>query len=78
MPVREIAERFAARFGKLADLRGQERPTAWLSNASLAHQLWEPPQVSEDQLIEWVASWILAGGETLQKPTHFEVRDGKF
>jgi hypothetical protein len=29
-------------------------------------------------MIEWTADWIQNGGETWNKPTHFEVRDGKF
>ena len=72
----------ALRFGELLDrppvIVGQETETAWLSNASLAHQLWGPPSVDEDVLIEWVADWIRAGGETLNKPTHFESRDGNY
>ena len=37
-----------------------------------------PPSVSSDELIEMTADWIRQGGETLDKPTHFEVRDGRF
>ena len=33
---------------------------------------------SVDQMIAWIADWIAHGGATLGKPTHFEVRDGKF
>jgi hypothetical protein len=29
-------------------------------------------------MISWIADWISRGGETLGKPTHFEVRDGRF
>jgi len=29
-------------------------------------------------MIEMVADWIGLGGATLNKPTHFETRDGKF
>jgi hypothetical protein len=29
-------------------------------------------------MIDWTAAWISAGGSRLNKPTHFEVRDGKF
>jgi hypothetical protein len=37
-----------------------------------------PPRVAGEQLLEWVAHWIESGGATLNKPTHFEVRDGRF
>jgi len=34
--------------------------------------------VSAASLMQMVASWIEAGGELLNKPTHFEVADGRF
>jgi hypothetical protein len=34
--------------------------------------------VTSDELLEMVANWVEAGGESLHKPTHFEVSDGKF
>jgi hypothetical protein len=30
------------------------------------------------QLLVWIADWLRRGEATLGKPTHFEVRDGKF
>jgi hypothetical protein len=30
------------------------------------------------QMIHWIADWVMRNGESLNKPTHFEVRDGKF
>jgi len=29
-------------------------------------------------MIDWVARWLLSGGALWDKPTHFEVRDGRF
>lgn len=76
--IREVA----AQFGRLLDrsvcVTGQEAPTAWLNNASRAHQLFGPPSVGVEQLIEWTANWVKRGGAMLGKPTHFEVRDGQF
>ena len=37
-----------------------------------------PPAVSSERLMEMVADWVSAGGASLNKPTHFEVSDGKF
>jgi len=37
-----------------------------------------PPEVSDAQLMEMVADWVESGGASLNKPTHFEVADGKF
>jgi hypothetical protein len=58
--------------------KGIEEATSCLGNASAAHQLFGPHRVATGQLIEWVADWVKNGGETLGKPTHFEVRDGKY
>lgn len=78
LSVREIAERFARRFGKTPKFTGTESNTALLSNASQCSQLLGSSQVSEDQLIEMTANWFSAGGVTLGKPTKFERRDGTF
>jgi hypothetical protein len=56
----------------------EEMPTALLSNAAKAHQMFGCPTVTSTQMIYWTAAWISSGGPRLNKPTHFEVRDGKF
>ncbi len=76
--VRHLAERLARALGREVKIAGQEAESAWLNNAGRSFQLWGYPTVSLDQMIEWTAAWLLQGGETLNKPTHFEARDGKF
>ena len=76
--VRHLAEQLARCLGKEVCLVGKEAETAWISNAGRSFQLWGYPSVSLDQMIEWTAAWLLQGGSTLNKPTHFEARDGKF
>lgn len=76
--IRYLASRFGTFFNKSPNFEGQEAETALLSNASQCHRLFGYPRVSLEQMIEWVAEWVRIGGTTLQKPTHFEVRDGKF
>jgi nucleoside-diphosphate-sugar epimerase len=76
--VRETAQRFGELLGRPPVLVGTEAETALLSNASRAHALFGPPTVSLDQMIAWVAHWLRSGGRTLGKPTHFEVRDGRY
>lgn len=76
--VRWVARKFGERFGFEPVLEGAESETALLSNASLCQKLFGYPQVSVEQMIDWLAAWIEGGGGTLNKPTHFETRDGKF
>ncbi len=76
--VRWAAQRFGARFGVEPLLEGTESETALLNNASHCHKLFGYPSVAVEQMIEWTADWIGMGGATWNKPTHFEVRDGKF
>ncbi|MFV1994272.1 MAG: NAD-dependent epimerase/dehydratase family protein [Verrucomicrobiales bacterium] len=76
--VREVAENFGRIFGKEVRLEGEEKETAWLSCNARSRKLYGAPSVSEEALIEAVAQWVSSGGEVMGKPTHFEVRDGKF
>jgi len=78
LSVRTIAEEFGRRFGWKPIFSGEEDETALLSNAEKAQQLFGPPTVRAEQVIEWVADWISHGGPLLNKPTHFSARDGKF
>ena len=76
--IRYLAGRFGSLFNKPPRFEGEEAETALLSNASRCHRLFGYPRVSLEQMIEWVGEWVRIGGTTLRKPTHFEVRDGKF
>ena len=76
--VRDVAERFGQLLAKPVKLTGSESPTALLSDGSRGHDLYGPPRVSAELLMRWVADWIERGGVTWNRPTHFEVRDGKF
>jgi len=76
--VRYIASRFARLFDKDVVFINEERPTALLNNAAKAANLFGYPSVPLLRMIEWTAHWIKIGGPSLDKPTHFEVRNGKF
>ena len=76
--IRDLATAFASRFDRDVKIEGQEQPTAWLSNASRSHEMFGPPTVPVEQMMDWVAAWLKRGGEVLGKPTHFEVRDGDY
>lgn len=76
--VRWLAERFSERFDKPAQIVGEEAPRAWLNNAARAASLFGYPRVPLKTMIDWQARWIAHGGRSLDKPTHFETRDGRF
>ena len=76
--VRSVAEEFGKRLRKPVRFEGVEATDALLSNAEQAYQLFGHPQVSVEEMITWIADWIVQGGATLAKPTHFEERSGRF
>ena len=43
-----------------------------------AQRLFGRPRVPLAKMIDWQADWIARGGASLNKPTHFETRDGKY
>jgi nucleoside-diphosphate-sugar epimerase len=78
LSIRDLAHRFGEIFGRTPMLVGQEAATALLNNATLCCRMFGAPSVTVEQMIEWTARWIISKGATLNKPTHFESRDGKF
>jgi nucleoside-diphosphate-sugar epimerase len=78
LAVRCVAEELGRLLGKPVTFRGSEAADALLSNGGKAFGLFGRPTVSEEQIVQWIADWQLRGGPTLNKPTHFETRDGRF
>jgi nucleoside-diphosphate-sugar epimerase len=76
--VRESAEWFGSAFGRRARFTGTEGPLALLSDSSRCRERLGGPDVPLSRLREWVAHWVQSGGASLNKPTHFEVTDGRF
>ncbi len=79
LSVRELALEFGQHFGvKPTFVSPTEGPTALLSDVTKARGLFGSPTVQPKEMIEWIANWIRDGGSMLNKPTHFQTRDGKF
>ena len=76
--IRDVAQKFGTLMNKEVRIAGEENGMGYLSNAAQAHALLGQPSVNPDLVIEWIAYWIQAGGESLGKPTHFEAQDGKY
>lgn len=78
LSVHEVCEKIGQSMGKPVSFSGVESKDALLSNAKKSYQQYGTPRVSAEQLIRWTTHWVTHDGETYGKPTHFEVRDGKF
>jgi nucleoside-diphosphate-sugar epimerase len=78
LSVRRVAEEFGRLLDRPVTFTGSEAPDALLSNGQLGHQLFGYPRVGPRQMIAWVAAWVKRGGPTLDRPTHFESREGRF
>jgi hypothetical protein len=76
--VREMAEWFGSLFGRAPRFVNSEGPVALLSDSNRCRALLGEPEVPLTVLRQWVAHWVRSGGASLNKPTHFEVSDGRF
>lgn len=76
--VRNLAARLGERLGRAPVFTGRPGDTALLSNASRCEALFGAPAMPLDGMIEHVTDWVKAGGRALNKPTHFEEREGCF
>lgn len=73
-----VAQEYGKLLGKEPKFVGEAQPTALLSNASEAFRLFGYPRVTLRQMMELTAAWLQGGGTLLNKPTHFQTRNGKF
>ena len=78
MSVRRVGEEFGRLMNREPQFTGTEAPDALLGNAEKYQKYFGRPCVSPEQMLRWTADWVMRGGETLGKPTHFEARDGKY
>jgi len=78
LSVRDLAAKLGARLGRKPIIAGHEEPTAWLTDTSLAVQLFGLPIVDTERLVAWTADWVARAMPSLGKPTKYEVRDGRY
>ncbi len=76
--VRKIAVAFGKLFGKTPAFVNEEETTALLSNAAESARLFGEPATSLEQMMGLLAEWLKQGGKTINKPTHFQEREGQF
>lgn len=78
LSVREVASEFGRLSGIKPVFINAESETALLSNSTEAYRLFGRPEVPASKIIKWIYEWLKSGNRVLGKPTHFEVRDGKY
>lgn len=76
--VKWLAEEFGKLFNTTPIFKNSENPDALLSNAAECFKLFGYPNVTLMQMIELIGKWVTEGGDTIDKPTHFQEREGKY
>ena len=76
--VREVCSKLARLMNKKVTFTGEEAPDALLNNAQHSCTLLGQPTTTGDEMIRWTAEWVMQGGASLGKATHFESRSGSF
>ena len=76
--IKKVSEKLGKYLNKAPIFEGKEGDTAYLNDSSRAMEVFGYPDVCAETLIRWQAEYILDGGRTLNKPTHFEERRGNY
>ncbi len=75
---KDVAMKLGKLMGKDVRFAGKQSPTALHSSVEMASSFYKEPLVEIDEMLAATSDWIMNGRESLGKPTHFEVADGKY
>ena len=78
LEVRRLAAEFGKLLGRQPRLVGQEASTGWLNDSRRMVKEFGAPSVPLGRMLEWTADWLARDMKSLNKPTHYEVRDGQY
>ncbi len=78
LSVRQVATTFSRLLKRPARFTGEESNDALLSNPAKLCAAMGPPPTPPETMMRWVAHWVQINGRHWDKPTHFEVRDGRY
>ncbi len=78
LSVKEVAHEFGRLFGITPLFLNSESETALLSNSEKAFRLFGKPRMPVSRIIILISEWLKEGKRLLGKPTHYEVRNGKY
>lgn len=76
--VRALAERLGTAAGVAPVFTGTEAADALVANVDALHARLPHEALPLDALCAWAVAWVRGGGRLLDRPTKYEVRDGRF
>ena len=76
--VRQLAEKIGQELNSKPKFTSREARTALLSNASFCSSMFGYPQTTLDEMVSLIVKWVASGKTVLNKPTKYDIRNGKF
>lgn len=76
--IRQIAEQIGKELKIKPRFVSQKAQTALLSNASLCISKFGCPQTNLSEMVSLIVKWVASGKTVLNKPTKYDIRNGKF
>ena len=76
--VRAVAERFGELLARPVRFAGAESEMALIGNTTKIRSALGDPATGLETMLRWTADWVKRGGRSLDRPTHFETRDGRY
>ncbi|HUU16092.1 MAG TPA: NAD-dependent epimerase/dehydratase family protein [Sedimentisphaerales bacterium] len=76
--VRQLAEKIGQELNKKPKFTSREARTILLSNASFCFSTFGYPQTALDEMVSLIVKWVASGKTVLNKPTKYDIRNGKF
>jgi nucleoside-diphosphate-sugar epimerase len=78
VPIRQLAKEIGKELDKEPKFVSQEAQTALLSNASYCVSVFGYPKTTLEEMVSMIVKWVTLGKKVLNKPTKYDIRDGKF
>ena len=76
--IRQLAGQIGKELSREPKFVSQEAETALLSNASSCLSAFGYPQTTLEQMVSLIVKWVVSGKKVLNKPTKYDIRNGKF
>jgi len=76
--VRQLAEKIGKELNNKPQFISREEKTTLLSNASFCLSMFGYPQTTLEEMVSLIVKWVKSGKKVLNKPTKYDIRNGKF